>query len=228
MTETCGAKTRAGTPCPNAAMPNGRCRMHGGSTPHGSALPQFKTGRYSKYLPERLAAKYEEAEADPLLLEQTSEIALLGTRAADLISKLGTGESVQLLGIIALGLGEARTKLKETDLAAADALLENLIGFVARAHSDAALWGEIVSLVDQRRKLVESERKRYVEMGQVATLNEVFALIGALGASIKANVHDPAIRAALAADLARITGGTLGRSHQPVELAAGDAPAADS
>jgi hypothetical protein len=26
----CGAKTRRGTPCQNGAMPNGRCRLHGG------------------------------------------------------------------------------------------------------------------------------------------------------------------------------------------------------
>jgi glucans biosynthesis protein len=29
----CGAKTRAGPPCRTAAMPNGRCRMHGGTSP---------------------------------------------------------------------------------------------------------------------------------------------------------------------------------------------------
>lgn len=28
----CGAKTRAGTPCKNYAMANGRCRMHGGKS----------------------------------------------------------------------------------------------------------------------------------------------------------------------------------------------------
>jgi hypothetical protein len=28
----CGARTRAGTPCNGPAMPNGRCRMHGGSS----------------------------------------------------------------------------------------------------------------------------------------------------------------------------------------------------
>ena len=27
---TCGAKTRSGQPCKAQAMPNGRCRMHGG------------------------------------------------------------------------------------------------------------------------------------------------------------------------------------------------------
>ena len=29
----CGAKTRRGTPCQSPAMPNGRCRMHGGKSP---------------------------------------------------------------------------------------------------------------------------------------------------------------------------------------------------
>ena len=28
----CGARTRAGTPCRSPAMPNGRCRMHGGAS----------------------------------------------------------------------------------------------------------------------------------------------------------------------------------------------------
>jgi hypothetical protein len=29
----CGAKTRRGTSCNGMAMPNGRCRMHGGTSP---------------------------------------------------------------------------------------------------------------------------------------------------------------------------------------------------
>ena len=38
----CGARTRAHTPCKGPAMPNGRCRMHGGTstgprTPEGLA-----------------------------------------------------------------------------------------------------------------------------------------------------------------------------------------------
>ena len=36
----CGAQTRAGTPCQSPAMPNGRCRMHGG----GSTGPRTAAG----------------------------------------------------------------------------------------------------------------------------------------------------------------------------------------
>ncbi len=43
----CNAKTRAGPPCKNWGMRNGRCRMHGGKSYGGIASPQFKHGWYS-------------------------------------------------------------------------------------------------------------------------------------------------------------------------------------
>jgi hypothetical protein len=49
----CGARTRSGTPCRGPAMPNGRCRMHGGPstgprTPEGKErASRWKHGRYS-------------------------------------------------------------------------------------------------------------------------------------------------------------------------------------
>src|ERR1044072_8500249 len=51
----CGAKTRRAPPCRSAAMPNGRCRMHGGTstgakTPEGIErirAARTKHGRYS-------------------------------------------------------------------------------------------------------------------------------------------------------------------------------------
>ena len=44
----CGAKTRSGKPCRSPAMPNGRCRIHGGKAgaPKGSRNA-FKHGHYS-------------------------------------------------------------------------------------------------------------------------------------------------------------------------------------
>src|SRR4051794_14907848 len=61
-----------------------RCRMHFGNVPRGMASPHTKTGRYSKDLPTRLLARYEEAMNDPDLLNLSSEIALLGARLSEL------------------------------------------------------------------------------------------------------------------------------------------------
>ncbi len=46
----CGAKTRKGTPCMAPAMPNGRCRMHGGKSPGAPKGPRngnYKNGYWT-------------------------------------------------------------------------------------------------------------------------------------------------------------------------------------
>jgi len=44
----CLARTRRGSPCQSPAMPNGRCRMHGGPSPGAPKGNKnaFKHGRY--------------------------------------------------------------------------------------------------------------------------------------------------------------------------------------
>ena len=55
--ERCGAKTRTGKPCKNFAMPNGRCRLHGGKSTgpkdkskHYGNTNAVKTGEYETIL----------------------------------------------------------------------------------------------------------------------------------------------------------------------------------
>lgn len=49
MSRRCRARTRAGTPCQSPAMPNARCRMHGGKSPGAPKDNSyaFRHGRYS-------------------------------------------------------------------------------------------------------------------------------------------------------------------------------------
>ena len=51
----CGARTRSGTPCRAPAMPNGRCRMHGGPSPGAPVGNRhaWRHGRYSREATER-------------------------------------------------------------------------------------------------------------------------------------------------------------------------------
>jgi hypothetical protein len=44
----CGAKTRIGGSCRQPAMPNGRCRLHGGKSLSGAAHGRYKHGFYTK------------------------------------------------------------------------------------------------------------------------------------------------------------------------------------
>jgi hypothetical protein len=58
----CGAKTRKGTPCQSAAMPNGRCRMHGGcstgaKTPEGIERIRAARTKHGRYSAASIAAR---------------------------------------------------------------------------------------------------------------------------------------------------------------------------
>ncbi|WP_313899013.1 HGGxSTG domain-containing protein [Methylobacterium sp. J-072] len=58
----CGARTRSGCPCQGPAMPNGRCRMHGGSstgarTPEGLARVRTATLAHGRRSAESIALR---------------------------------------------------------------------------------------------------------------------------------------------------------------------------
>ncbi|UCE07914.1 MAG: hypothetical protein JSW07_07750 [bacterium] len=52
----CRAKTRSGKPCRNWAMPNGRCRMHGGKSP-GPPLGNQNALRHGRYTRQAIAER---------------------------------------------------------------------------------------------------------------------------------------------------------------------------
>jgi hypothetical protein len=188
----CGAKTRAGGTCKQPALPNGRCRFHGGHSLAGIASPNFKTGKYSKYLPARLAERYHEARSDPELLALRDEISLVDARLEDLIRRVDTGESGEAWGIAAGAFAALRKAITDQNTADMLLALDTLGKVINRGMSDYAAWGEIGSQLEQRRRLVESERKRLVDMAQVITSERAMLLIGAITDVIRRNVHDRA------------------------------------
>ena len=200
----CGAKKKDGTPCRMSAMPNGRCRLHGGKSLAGMASPTFRSGKYSRYLPARMAARYEEAVSDPALLELRGDIALTDARLADLLGRVDSGES----GALWARLMQARLDLlayrRAGDTVKTAEALNVLLDLVGQGHADYRAWAEIGGVIEQRRKLVESERKRLVEMQQTLTVERAMLLIGAISGVIKAHVHDRTTLAAIGRDIESI------------------------
>ena len=66
----CGAKTRAGTPCKNRAMPNGRCRLHGGKSA-GAPKDNVNAVKFGIY---RNRLTDEEAAHDTQINEQRGNL----------------------------------------------------------------------------------------------------------------------------------------------------------
>lgn len=206
----CGAKTRAGGECRSKPMPNGRCRMHNGNAPRGIASGRYKHGRNSKYLtaiPARLQSGYKAARQRDDLLELNNEIALLDTRLADVLSRVDTGEAGKLWSDLQNAL-TAFQNAKAKGLAGVPEMNQHLAtieSLIQQGVSDWAAWHEVSRLLEQRRKLVESERKRAVEQQEVITSQQAYLLFNALLSVIHEHVTDRDIKARIQADFIRLT-----------------------
>jgi hypothetical protein len=58
LSPRCGARTRSQTPCQAPAMPNGRCRMHGGMSP-GAPKGNKNALKHGRYTAEAIARRRE-------------------------------------------------------------------------------------------------------------------------------------------------------------------------
>jgi hypothetical protein len=202
----CGAKNKQnGGACQNApVIGRTRCRMHGGKSLVGSACPHYRTGRYSAYVPERLRERYQQAETDQELLSLRGEVALVDARLADLLSRVDTGESGALWAELRRAY-RAFTKARQAgdDQTTALARVEHLI---ERAGQDHQAWAEIGTLIEQRRKLAESESKRMATLQQMLTTEQALSMVRAIVDIVTRHVPDRQALSAIIVDLQRIAG----------------------
>lgn len=193
----CGAKTRSGKPCAQKAMENGRCRMHGGK----STGAPIKHGRYSKFLPTRLAAKYEEALQDAELISVREEVAIVQTFIAETIESIDLDNCEAMwdtLTLLAKDYFDAK-KEEDRDYAASQ---------MCYAIQDGAKeWQKVRNLlgyIESKRRLAETESKRLKDIENTLTAKEANALVAALLGIINKRIPDPDVRAGVASDLAEL------------------------
>jgi len=208
----CGARNRQGEPCQRWALAGrNRCGLHGGKTPVGPACKHYRTGRYSVYLPERLRERYETAEDDAELLSLRSEIALTDARLVDLLARVDSGESGRLWAHLKRTYDEytrARLADDQSKMTTALAKVERLID---SAVQDDAAWAEIGTLIEQRRRLTESEQKRLVALQQMITATEAMAIVHRVVDIVSRHVTDRQIISAIVVEMRAIAETTSGR-----------------
>ena len=201
----CTAKAKStGQQCQRRAMANGKCYVHGGPTPRGRALPQTTHGRYSKDLPTRLAARYEEARSDPDLLNLNAEIHLTYAMLTEALRGMDQGEAGRLWRDLKTTWDALQEANRQRDGDAAKQALSEIGRLIARGVADAAARSEVLDIVERRRKLVESEAKRRTAMQQMITAERLMVLVSAVTDVVMRHVDDPRQRAAIAADIGAI------------------------
>jgi hypothetical protein len=201
----CGAKNRQGGPCQRWALEGRtRCRLHGGKSLVGTACPHFRGGRYSRYVPERLRERYEQAEGDAELLNLRGEIALIDARLVDLLSRVDTGESGQLWADLRRAHQEFKVAKRGEDVARMHTALARVEQLIDSAVQDYQAWAEIGTLIEQRRKLTESKAKRLITLRQMLTAAEAMAIVHRLVDIVSRHVPDRQVLSAIVVEISAL------------------------
>lgn len=91
------------------------------------------------------------------------------------------------------------------EIALVDTQISVLLAISDVASAPEPATGQALGrLVEQRRRLTETEVKHRMLVGQMVALKQVMALAGALAASVHAHVHDPVVIDAIGRDIERL------------------------
>ena len=201
----CGARTRSGAPCKRPpAKGRTRCRLHGGASPRGLASPHTKHGRFSRDLPARMLDMYEAALADEDLIALREDIALVTARELDLLRRVDSGESGTAWKEAGAVLRDHGRAVRAGDDAKAEAALDRLREIIDGGATDAAAWRELLTTIEQRRRLAETERRRLVDLDQLISHERALLFATALLDAVRRTVTDRDALATISADFATI------------------------
>jgi len=188
------------------------CRVHGGKSPSGLAHAGIKSGKYSKYLPGRLLERYLEARDDGELLALREEIAVIEARIADLLVRVDTGESGHIWRKLHDQTEMLKGALITRDVEKQNETINEMIRLIGRGRSDSAAWFDVLSSMEQLRKLKESERKRLVDMQQMITAQEATMLLIAVTDVIRKHISDRSVLSSISEDIRRLVADQSRRS----------------
>jgi hypothetical protein len=150
-----------------------------------------------------MLGNFEASLADPNLLGLRADISLIDARLAELLKRVDTGESGSAWSAAGQAFADFEDATADKDMIAARKSLQAIGEVIRRGLADEAAWSDIRQTIEQRRRLVESERKRLVEMQQIVTGEEMMTLITVFLRTLKERVHDIDVLAAIQADIER-------------------------
>lgn len=191
--EICGAKNKRGGICKTSVGlgDNGRCRMHGGTRTGGPLHHRFKHGRYSKFLPDNIREKYEEAISDEKLNQLWDDIAIVDARLKQLFEKLSTRESSDWIKELRDTAYQYEASKKNHDVESMVAHADELSKLARRGAAEWSTWRDIQGTINQRAALVRMENDRIVQLEQTMTAEQAMVLVYTLSNAIKEHVRDP-------------------------------------
>lgn len=212
MARCTARSSRTGKPCKRSAMIGTNvCASHGGKAAlanRGTAHPNYKHGRRSKYLRADLAKRHQELMNDPELLAFREEIAVLDVLLDDALAAIGhdAGSAARLWAEAAKYMVDFEIAMTTRNRERQQEAFIRLRNTVKEGQRDAEARLEARNLIQERTKVAEKEIARLTKMEHMMTAEQAYMLFSAIMAEAGRIISNPEERAKFNAAMARIAG----------------------
>jgi hypothetical protein len=189
----CGSKNRRGYPCSQHPRANGRCNNHGAKSLAGVASPRWKHGRDSgltSVLTGTDLERFEDAMSDPAWIEMREEMALLHTLLLDALERAQVGQLGPLWDELAGQWRRFRVAQRSGESGAAAGALTRVGEIIDRGAESWRAHEEVGHLIERKRKMAETERRRITEAEHMISAARALAFAGAVVASVRRRVGE--------------------------------------
>jgi len=194
--KTCGAKKKNGQLCQSPfTLENGRCKVHGGMSLRGEAHPNYKHGRTSRYAPrDELGRLYERAKQDTDLRNLSDDLALVTAFINERLETLDTMGGIDFFKDIATTADKMRKAHANQDMDELYLLIAVLDGMANKGKDHLTQLDAIVKLIEQRRKLSDSQSKRENEERLYITTNQMMFILNSFIAVVFDHIHSARVK----------------------------------
>jgi hypothetical protein len=129
------------------------------------------------------------------------DIALTDARIIDLLQRVDTGEAGSIWRAAQAAMAQFRRAQTQGDVEAMQRALGQVDRLLTQGDADYAAWDEVLALIEQRRKLVESEQKRVTMATEVLTVERAMTMLAQVVGIIERHVSDRGILQSIALDM---------------------------
>lgn len=204
--QCCGWDKKKERRCSNPATHGTTvCARHGSGMALANMKPTAKNRKHGRYaqMQKGLLEKYEVARRDPEILALREEIHLIDAMIAEALETVDAGMNTGLWGKAREQYRNFQVAMVAKDDRRMRESFANLEDIINTGNSNSLARDQVMKLIDQRKRIVESERKRYIEMKAMVTTDELILMVQRFGEILKLHIKDPDILRAIATDMDR-------------------------
>jgi len=174
--------------------------MHGGKSP-GAPI---KTGRYSKYVPERLQGIIELASQDPDLVSLRKQIEVVEALFWIKLSCTGGSVSTDALADAKAHFDDAAAAITSGDASQFKQSFQQVGDALDLLRDNSEAEAEVRKLAQEKAKLSTAEIRRQEALNAYVSAQQVSMLIMKLSEIINRHVTAPDVLAAIRQDIVRL------------------------